>query len=243
MTQTIVTFLLDRTGSMPSCKEATIEAFNAYLDTLKKNPEGIEFSFLQFDSQSLDKICIAESPDKVAPLTDATYEPRASTPLIDAAYKTIKAVEAALTKRDDTPRIVICIQTDGYENASSQYTMPELSLLIKEKTALDWQFVFMGAGIDAYTQGAQLGIAATHTMSYDQSRKHTMAAFQASAENTVRYAQGAAPAAAFSHQQRADAADAFAHIARPPDSGSANQQPPAKPAKPTMRAIVDDVSL
>lgn len=242
MTQTIVTFLLDRTGSMRSCKDATIEAFNAYLDTLRKNPEGIELSFLQFDSRSLDTICIAESPNKVAFLTDETYQPRASTPLIDAAYKTIKAVEAALARRDDTPKIVICIQTDGYENASTQYTMPELSLLVKEKTALGWQFVFMGAGIDAYMQGTQLGIATSHTMSYDQSRKHTVAAFQASAENAVRYAQGAAAGAAFSSKQRSDAADAFAPTAKPAENGNANLLP-EKPAKRTMRAIVDDVSL
>src|SRR5262247_4061670 len=119
--RTVVTFLLDRTGSMQSCKEATIEAFNAYLAALRTGdePAAIEFTFLQFDSVSLDKICVAEDIHGVKPLTARTYEPRAATPLVDAAFKTIKAVEYALTKRSDKPKIVICIQTDGFENAST----------------------------------------------------------------------------------------------------------------------------
>ncbi len=54
--------------------------------------------------------------------------------------------------------MVICIQTDGLENASTEHTWAELNLLIKEKAKLGWQFNFMGAGIDAYEQGRQMGI-------------------------------------------------------------------------------------
>jgi hypothetical protein len=242
LTQTIVTFLLDRTGSMQSCKAATIEAFNAYLDTLKKNAEGIEFSFLQFDSQSLDKICIAEHPGNVAFLTDASYQPRGSTPLIDASYKTIKAVETALAKRDDKPQIVICIQTDGYENASTEHSMADLNLLIKEKTGLGWQFVFMGAGIDAYTQGAQMGVPAAQTMSYDPSRKETTeAAFRASAHNTVEFARRMMPSAAFSAPQRAASGDSFVNRVKSLAKGLSN--PPAKDGKSEKRPIVDDITL
>ena len=244
MTQTIVTFLLDRTGSMQSCKAATIEAFNAYLDTLKRNSEGIEFSFLQFDSQSLDKICIAESPGKVAFLTDATYQPRASTPLIDASYKTIKAVETALEKRDDAPKIVICIQTDGYENASTEHTMPELNLLIKKKTAEGWQFVFMGAGIDAYAQGRHMGVPPASTVSYDHaSAPRTRAAFKASAENTVGYARSAMPSPAFSDRQRKDSGDSFVNRVKGILVKSAHPTKSGEAAKPEKQAIVDDISL
>ena len=62
----LVTFLLDRTGSMASCKDATIEAFNAYLGTLKADPKGVFFTFLQFDSVSLDKIHVADPVKDVA---------------------------------------------------------------------------------------------------------------------------------------------------------------------------------
>src|SRR5215207_8666179 len=127
---TLVTFLLDRTGSMQSIKDDTIGAFNAYLATLKKGGDGIEFSFLQFDSISIDKVCVNRPVAEVAPLTDETFEPRASTPLIDAAYATIEAVGEAVAKREAMPKVVICIQTDGLENASTEHTWAELNLLI-----------------------------------------------------------------------------------------------------------------
>lgn len=208
---TLVTFLLDRTGSMQSIKDDTIGAFNAYLETLKKKGGGIEFSFLQFDSISLDKICVNVPVADVAPLTEETFQPRASTPLIDAAYATIEAVGEAVAKRGVEPKVVICIQTDGLENASTAHTWAELNLLIKEKAKLGWQFNFMGAGIDAYKQGCQMGIPAAATVSYDKaSPAATVAAFAASAENTAAYARNEAPTVGFTPMQKRAAGDRFA---------------------------------
>jgi len=259
--RTVVAFLLDRTGSMQSCKAATIEAFNGYLEGLKQGPESklIEFTFLQFDSQSLDKICVAEELGNVRPLDDATYQPRASTPLIDAAYKTIKAVEAALAKREDEPKVVICIQTDGFENASTEYTMPQLNVLIKEKVKSGWQFVFMGAGIDAYAQSGQMGIAAVSTASYNrESPRAARAAFAAMAENTREFSSGRRMHAEFDMRQRVASGDAYAdHYLNadgtaknaPPDPASAKAQPlPPVPPRPISRpgtapAVVDDFTL
>jgi hypothetical protein len=230
--KTLVTFLLDRTGSMGSIKDDTIGGFNAYLKTLKESTSPIEFTFLQFDSVSLDKICVTEPVGAVAELTDATYQPRASTPLIDAAYKTIKAVEDALTKRDDKPKVVICIQTDGHENCSSEHSWLELNTLIKEKIAAGWQFNFMGAGIDAYDQASKMGIAAASTMSYDKhSAARTDAAFRSSAMKTSRFAGGLQANTAFSAADKQAAGDAF---------DPALKAPVAAPLKPK---IVDDITL
>ncbi len=207
--RTSVTFLLDRSGSMGCVQKSTIEAFNAYLGGLKADPEGIEFTFLQFDTQSLDKLCVAQPVKTVADLSMATYQPRGGTPLIDAAYKTIKAVEVALGK--DTPKVVICIQTDGEENSSTEHTWEALSALVREKTALGWQFNFMGAGIDAYAQGARMGIAAGQTMSYDHlSEVSTEAAFAASATNTQSFRHGLSGNTAYTATQRASSGDRFA---------------------------------
>jgi hypothetical protein len=231
---TLVTFLLDRTGSMQSIKDDTIGAFNAYLESLKKNGDGIEFSLLQFDSISIDKICVNRPISEVDALTDETFEPRASTPLIDAAYKTIEAVGEALMRREAKPKVVICIQTDGQENSSTEHTWAELNLLIKEKSGLGWQFNFMGAGIDAYEQGRQMGIPAAATVSYDKaSRAATLGAFAASAENTAAYARGEAPTVGFSAAQKRAAGDRFAVTA---DAVKGV-------AKRVKRAIVDKVSL
>ncbi len=231
---TLVTFLLDRTGSMQSIKDDTIGAFNAYLETLQKKGGGIEFSLLQFNSISIDKICVNRPVTAVAPLSDETFQPRASTPLIDAAYKTIEAVGEALAKRKAKPKVVICIQTDGLENASTEHTWAELNLLIKEKSKLGWQFNFMGAGIDAYEQGRQMGIPAAATVSYDKtSRAATVGAFAASAENTIAYARDEAPTVGFSPAQKRMAGDRFA--------GAADTVKGM--VKRAKSAIVDKVSL
>jgi hypothetical protein len=258
MDRTLVTFLLDRTGSMLSCKQATIEAFNGYLEGLKQGPEAkfIEFTFLQFDSVSLDKICVAEDIQGVQPLTESSYEPRASTPLVDAAYKTIKAIEASLTKRDDKPKIVVCIQTDGFENASTEHTMAELNALIKEKTAQGWQFIFMGAGIDAYAQSAMMGISAQSTGSYNKaSPQATRSMFVSASANTKAFSSGATPDASFNMGQRHLSQDIHADKYLDKD-GNAKAAPdltvgvpiaaPRQPTPaPTRREppIVDDVTL
>jgi hypothetical protein len=229
---TLVTFLLDRTGSMQSIRNDTIGAFNAYLESLRKEAADIEFSFLQFDSISIDKICVNMPIAEVKPLTVETYQPRASTPLIDAAYKTIEAVGVAVERRAVKPKVVICIQTDGEENSSTEHSWAELNLIIKEKSKLGWQFNFMGAGIDAYVQGERMGIARAATVSYDRkSPAAAHAAFAASADNTRRFAVGAAPSVEYTPAQKAAAGDRF-DVTRP-----------VKTVLSRAKAIIDKVSL
>ena len=83
-TRTLVTFLLDRTGSMEPIRDDTIGAFDAYLEGLQKGGAPIDFTFVQFDSMSIDKIYVQTPVGQVPRLTRDTYQPRASTPLIDA---------------------------------------------------------------------------------------------------------------------------------------------------------------
>lgn len=238
---TLVTFLLDKSGSMSPIKSDTIGAFNAYLDTLKEAPNGISFSFLQFDTNSVDTIHRNVPVEDAASLTAATYQPNGGTPLIDAAYKTIKAVESAIGERKTTPKVVICIQTDGQENASIDHTWADLTALIKEKTALGWQFNFMGCGIDAYAQGSRMGIAAFNTMSYDRhSPEATRAAFSASARNTQMFASGMASTTAYSMAQRTASRDKHVPLdLRQATSPQSAPQPKVVARKP----IVDDIKL
>ena len=71
------------------------------------------------DSNISEKVCVAVPVSQVAELTMESYQPGASTPLIDAAYKTIKTVEKSLN--GSNPKVVVCIQTDGHENASTEH--------------------------------------------------------------------------------------------------------------------------
>jgi hypothetical protein len=230
-TRTLVTFLLDRTGSMEAIRDDTIGGFNAYLDGLKGNGEAdIDFTLIQFDSVSIDKICVAVPVAEVAKLTRETYQPRASTPLIDATCKTINAVEASLLSQP-AARIVICIQTDGQENSSVEHNWGELNALIKEKSAKGWQFNFMGVGIDAYDQGARMGISHDSTVAYDHRDPAAVrAAFVGSAQSARRFAEGAAPTTAYAPTEKAAAGDRFGTVVRKVKQG-------------LKKAIVDDINL
>jgi uncharacterized protein YegL len=223
MSRTLVTFLLDRTGSMEPIRDDTIGAFNAYLETLEEDGEDIFFSLLTFDSMSIDKVHVNRPVKEVERLTRESFVPRASTPLIDAAYKTIKAVEKSVGGGDT--KVVICIQTDGQENASTEHGWDQLNVLIKEKSEAGWQFNFMGAGIDAYQQGRRMGITDAQTMSYDMGdAEMTKAAFAASASVTRSFSKGMSNDTSYSADQKRQSGDRF------------------DPAE-AKRKIVDDITL
>jgi hypothetical protein len=189
---------------------------------------------------SIDKICVAVPVAQVEKLTRDTYQPRASTPLIDAAYKTIEAVEASLATRP-AEKVVICIQTDGHENASTEHSWNDLNALVKEKAAKGWQFNFMGVGIDAYDQAAQMGIAPAATVAYDhRDAQATRAVFAATAQNAREYASGIRPGSSYRAEQKRAAGDVFAGL-------FSRKLKSDKTTKPThhqlKKAIVDDISL
>ena len=168
---TLVTFLLDRTGSMQSIKADTIGGFNAYVDTLEREAgDLVEFTMLQFDSQSIDTLHAGARLVNVPRLTDETYQPRASTPLIDACVEAIKGTEELVARRKDPSRVVIVFLTDGEENASRRHQLADLVDLIRRRTDEGWQFVFLGANIDAYKTARAFGIADEATVAYDARR-------------------------------------------------------------------------
>jgi len=129
---TIVSFLLDRTGSMETIKAETIGGFNAYLDALEREAgDLVAFTLLQFDSQSIDTLYSGAKLSDVERLTPETYQPRAYTPLIDACVETIKVTEETIASRRDKSRVIVVFQTDGEENASRRHTLDELATKIQ----------------------------------------------------------------------------------------------------------------
>jgi len=184
-----VSFLLDETGSMQYIKDDTMGGFNAYVETLRKDVADIAFSLVTFNSNRTQRRYVAEAINKIGPLTEASYEPEAMTPLIDASIKIIKATDEAVKLRTDDPTVLVVIQTDGEENCSVEHTVADLALLVKEKTAAGWQFVFLGAGLDAFAaaRDAGLHIDPRNTVAYDGDSSKEM--FQATAKNHSMFLQ------------------------------------------------------
>lgn len=213
--KTLVTLLLDRSYSMQEVREATIGAINAYIGELRASEADIRFSLVLFDSDtlggiSLKKVHVARPIAEVPDLTWADYEPRGGTPLIDAAYTTIKAVAASLEGgRDKDTNVVVAIQTDGDENSSRNHSWTELKSLVSEKEELGWEMIFMGAGINAYKQAGQMGISGVKTVSYGADRIGTREVFAATAANVSAYASGLRSTTEYSDLQKRAAGDAF----------------------------------
>lgn len=163
---TYITFLLDRTGSMNSIKEATIDGFNEFVNGQKVNGVEGEMTLTIFDSEAIDILYTQKVAD-VPALTAATYIPRASTPLFDAIGRTIRDAKArlvALTTQPDTT--IMVIMTDGYENASTEFRIEDVRAAIKEQEAAGWKFVFLGANMDAYAEGMKLGMQNAQYVTY-----------------------------------------------------------------------------
>jgi hypothetical protein len=132
------------------------------------------------------------------------------TPLIDASVKIINATAEAVGKRGDDPAVVIVIQTDGAENVSVEYTAADLAELVKHKEKAGWQFVFLGAGLDAFAAAQQAGLHldASRVVSYDRGRSREV--FAAASANVAAFvADRDVARLSFSDEQRHQVGDAF----------------------------------
>lgn len=146
---TLVCLLLDRSGSMASCKQEVIGGFNAYVDGLKDEKD-MRFTLTQFDSGGIDILHDAVPVNRVAKMTDKTYQPRGNTPLYDAMGKTIRAAQQ---KAGDKYKVLFVTQTDGQENASSEWNHQSIRELIKSMEDKEhWTFVYLGMGLMGWNQ-------------------------------------------------------------------------------------------
>ena len=156
MDRTLI-FLLDRSGSMETCRTDTIGGFNAFVADQKTL--GGKLTLVQFDHE-IKNVFENVPLGEVNPLTSDTFQPRGSTALMDAIGRTIKT---HWSKKG----VVFIIQTDGEENSSHAYTKAHIKDLIEQKTKDGWTFMYLGANQDAFAEAGSMGIAPAATLHYD----------------------------------------------------------------------------
>jgi hypothetical protein len=201
---TAITFVLDESGSMGSFKDEVIKAYNSYLSEVKKNALGeVITSLIKFDTRAINRVYLGRDIKEAPKLTEKTYMPGLGTPLIDALYDSILATEEVVEDFGKKKiKVVVVCQTDGYENSSTRYSNRELADLIHKKQKKDWQFVFLGADMDAFAQAGKFGINQGTTMSYGSGVTGQSVAM--AAMNVANYANtGAEASLNFSDEQRA----------------------------------------
>lgn len=193
-----VAFVLDRSGSMESVREATIDGFNEYLSGLKRDTNAdYRFSLTLFDlpttGEGIEKRYVNVPIGDVEPLTVETYVPRGMTPLYDAVCATVKEVEEGVGK--DEP-VLVAILTDGYENSSKEYGLSDLRSLIERLTKRgNFTFTFMGANVDAFAEAQKYSIPVGNAMQFTADPAGTRRAMHAHSISTSSYAANVAQGA------------------------------------------------
>lgn len=166
---TEIVFILDRSGSMSHLQADTIGGYNSFLDEQKRQTGEAHVTTVLFDdgySVLHDHLPI----HSVSPITARDYIPVGMTALYDAVGRTIASVGKRLseTAEEDRPsKVIFVITTDGEENCSHEYTGDKVKEMIEhQKSKYSWEFLFIGAGIDAYHSASSIGIDSIHTASY-----------------------------------------------------------------------------
>ena len=181
-TDILINVVLDRSGSMESIRDTTISGFNTYLAEQAKLP-GARFSLTQFDTEGIDHDYVAVPVEQVHRLSRDTFVPRGGTPLYDAVAASINAVIAG----KPSGKVVFVIITDGAENSSREYTREQVFELVNRQRTAGWEFVFMGANVDAYEVGAGLGVAAASSYNYAADAAGVARAYAAVSRTTGLY--------------------------------------------------------
>ncbi|MGM9541868.1 MAG: hypothetical protein ACI3VD_04210 [Candidatus Limivicinus sp.] len=166
---TELVFILDRSGSMSGLEKDTIGGFNSMIEKQKWEDGQALVSTVLFDNESVvihDRLPL----DRVPPLTEGEYYTRGCTALLDAvggAIHHIGNVHKYARKEDVPEKTLFIITTDGYENASRRYDYEKVQKMIQhEKEKYGWEFLFLGANIDAAAEAKRFGISEDRAVTY-----------------------------------------------------------------------------
>lgn len=168
-----IIFVLDDSGSMQSCRAATISGYNEYLQAQKKDAleTGIPtfVSLYKFDGSSVNAVFNRVSVNEVEELNEKSYDPQGMTNLYDAIGGVMMNINSQLSanKKADRDSIIITILTDGAENSSRTFNNSTIKQMVEKAEGKNWGFMFLGANINAFAAGSSLGFNANNTMQYD----------------------------------------------------------------------------
>lgn len=196
---TELVFILDRSGSMSGLEKDTIGGFNSMLEKQRKEPGDAVVSTVLFDNEIEvihDRVVIADVPN----LTDKEYFVRGCTALLDAvggAIHHIGNVHKYARKEDVPEKTLFIITTDGMENASHHYTYDKVRHMIeRQKERCGWEFLFLGANIDAAAEAKRFGIDESMAANYHCDEVGTVLNYEVISEAITSVRTSAAPLSA-----------------------------------------------
>nr|WP_300306754.1 vWA domain-containing protein [uncultured Anaerostipes sp.] len=191
---TELVFILDRSGSMAGLESDTIGGFNGMIQKQKKQKGKANVTTVLFDDR-YDLIHDRFSLKTIRPMTEKEYYVRGCTALLDAVGKTIHKmanIQKHLPEKKRAEKVIFVIITDGMENASREYGYKEVKAMIeKEKETYGWEFLFLGANIDAVAEAGRMGIHADRSVTFQNDSQGIAVNYQA-VEETISCMRAAA---------------------------------------------------
>ena len=178
---TELVFILDRSGSMAGLEKETIGGFNAMIEKQKLEAGAAYISTVLFNNHTElihDRLPLEEVPK----MTEKEYFVRGCTALLDAVGGAIRHIDYIhkYARPEDLPqKTLFVITTDGMENASRKYTYEQVKQMIEAKKEQGWEFLFLGANIDAAREAARFGISEDCAADYHCDSKGTQLNFEA----------------------------------------------------------------
>lgn len=201
-----IVLVVDRSGSMGSCREEAQNGINHFIEEQKKQDGDANFTLVQFDNE-YEFVHECVDIQTVGPFK---LVPRGMTALLDAVGRTITATGERLAGMDEADRpglVIFAVITDGIENASQEFTLKQVQAMIKEQTDVyNWQFSFLAAGPEAFGGGRAMGFSDAGSAQYDESKHfaafHSMSCKSSRMRRSARV--GEAVDNSFSKDERED---------------------------------------
>ena len=204
---TEIVFILDRSGSMAGLEADTIGGFNSLIQKQKKEEGRALVSTVLFDDKT-EVLHDRKELDKIEPLTDKDYYVRGCTALLDAvggAIHHIGNVHKYARAEDRPEKTLFIITTDGMENASKRYGYEKVKRMIeRQKKRYGWEFLFLGANIDAVSVAGQFGIAPEKAVRFHCDEQGTALNYRVLSETIAKVRCGAPMAANWKAEIEAD---------------------------------------
>jgi uncharacterized protein YegL len=174
--KTEIIAILDRSGSMHSIVKDAIGGFNAFLDEQRKVPGEARISVVLFD-HDCETVCSAQPIGEAKHLTAETYVPRGNTALLDAIGRAMNEHGKRIADEKWADNVIVCILTDGHENASREYRADAIKPMIEHAEKNGWAFVYLGANQDAFAVASAYGIQAGRTFAFAANAAGTKSAY------------------------------------------------------------------
>lgn len=181
--KTLISILVDRSGSMASIAQDTEGGIKSFLEDQAKLPGKVKVRLAQFDT-TYD---VVYETTKLKDVPEFSLQPRGLTALVDSISKTILDTDKTADKFD---KVIVLILTDGGENASTEWSAENAKKLVEARKKDGWEFIFLGANIDAVQTGAQFGINAGSSLTYGANSRGVNNTFAAASAYTTTTRSG-----------------------------------------------------